>query len=258
MSATADLADVVLPACTYLEKTDLLSLEQLLPAVHADGGQAAVGVEVGSRRGEPGRPEDGRRPVLRQDARRVPQGAPAHRRPGERRLHRHRPHLGPAHERRAAPQHADGALRARSSTRSSRPSRARSSSTSRCSCPYEQEVCDYKEPIEASPSNALAKKYPLTFLSTHTKFRTHSQYCDLPWLNEITANGQGFLEINPTDAKARGIADGNVVRVFNDRGEMKVYAQADRGDQARRGQLLPGRLGHATRSSSTSRVTPTT
>ena len=42
--------------------------------------------------------------------------------------------------------------------------------------PFDQEVCDYKEPIEASPSNPLAKKYPLTFLSTHTRFRTHSQY----------------------------------------------------------------------------------
>jgi anaerobic selenocysteine-containing dehydrogenase len=91
--------------------------------------------------------------------------------------------------------------------------------------PYGQEVCDYKEPIEASASNPLAKKYPLTFLSTHTKFRTHSQYCDLPWLNEVTANGQGFLEINPKDAQARGLAEGQVVRVFNDRGEMKVYAK---------------------------------
>ena len=91
--------------------------------------------------------------------------------------------------------------------------------------PYDQAVCDYKEPIEASPSNPLAKKYPLTFLSTHTKFRTHSQYCDLPWLNEVTADGEGFLEINPKDAQARGIAEGEVVRVFNDRGEMKVYAK---------------------------------
>jgi molybdopterin-containing oxidoreductase family molybdopterin binding subunit len=91
--------------------------------------------------------------------------------------------------------------------------------------PYDQVVCDYKEPIEASPSNALAQKYPLTFLSTHTKFRTHSQYCDLPWLNEVTADGEGFLEINPKDAQARGISEADVVRVFNDRGEMKVYAK---------------------------------
>ena len=91
--------------------------------------------------------------------------------------------------------------------------------------PYDQVVCDYKEPIEASPGNALAQKYPLTFLSTHTKFRTHSQYCDLPWLNEVTADGEGFLEINPKDAQARGISEADVVRVFNDRGEMKVYAK---------------------------------
>ncbi len=113
--------------------------------------------------------------------------------------------------------------------------------------PYGQEVCAYKEPIEASPSNPLAKKYPLTFLSTHTKFRTHSQYCNLAWLNEMTANGEGFLEINPKDAQARGIAEGEVVRVFNDRGEMKVLAKLTQADQAGRGQLLPGRLGHAGR-----------
>jgi molybdopterin-containing oxidoreductase family molybdopterin binding subunit len=91
--------------------------------------------------------------------------------------------------------------------------------------PYDQVVCDYKPPIEAAADNPLAAKYPLTFLSTHTKFRTHSQYCNLPWLNEVTADGEGFLEINPTDAKQRGITEGQVVRVFNDRGEMKVYAK---------------------------------
>jgi anaerobic selenocysteine-containing dehydrogenase len=35
----------------------------------------------------------------------------------------------------------------------------------------------------------------------------------------------GFLEINPDDAQRRGIKDGAVVRVFNDRGEMKVKAR---------------------------------
>jgi len=91
--------------------------------------------------------------------------------------------------------------------------------------PFNQEVCYYEEPIEASPDNELAAKYPLTFLSTHTRFRTHSQYCNLGWMNEITSNGDGFLEINPKDADSRGIADGDVVHVFNDRGEMKVHAR---------------------------------
>ena len=95
--------------------------------------------------------------------------------------------------------------------------------------PYGQELCDHMEPIEASPTNKLFKKYPLVFLSTHTRFRTHSQYVTLPWLNEINNGGDGFLEINPKDARYRGIADGDVVRVFNDRGEMKVRARLTEG-----------------------------
>ena len=91
--------------------------------------------------------------------------------------------------------------------------------------PYGQELCGHQEPIEASPTNPLYKKYPLVFLSTHTRFRTHSQYVNLPWLKEINNGGEGFLEINPKDARPRGIADGDVVRVFNDRGQLKVRAR---------------------------------
>jgi len=91
--------------------------------------------------------------------------------------------------------------------------------------PYDQQLPGFKEPIEASKANPLYKKYPLTFLSTHTRFRTHSQYVNLPWLKEVNNGGQGFLEINPADAKPRGIAEGDVVKVFNDRGSMKVYAR---------------------------------
>lgn len=95
--------------------------------------------------------------------------------------------------------------------------------------PHEQEICDYKEPIEASPNNPLYQKYPLVFLSTHTRFRTHSQYANLPWLKEINNNGEGFLEVNPADAASRGLKTGDVIRIFNDRGEMKVRARLTEG-----------------------------
>lgn len=95
--------------------------------------------------------------------------------------------------------------------------------------PYDQQLPGFKEPIEATPTNPLFKKYPLTFLSTHTRFRTHSQFVNLPWLKEVNNGGQGFLEINPADAKPRGIADGDVVKVFNDRGFMKVHARLTEG-----------------------------
>jgi len=95
--------------------------------------------------------------------------------------------------------------------------------------PYDQQLPGFKEPIEATPTNPLFKKYPLTFLSTHTRFRTHSQFVNLPWLKEVNNGGQGFLEINPADAKPRGIGDGDVVKVFNDRGFMKVNARLTEG-----------------------------
>jgi len=95
--------------------------------------------------------------------------------------------------------------------------------------PYDQQLPGFKEPIEATPTNPLFKKYPLTFLSTHTRFRTHSQFANLPWLKEVNNGGQGFLEINPADAKPRGIGEGDVVKVFNDRGFMKVNARLTEG-----------------------------
>ena len=37
----------------------------------------------------------------------------------------------------------------------------------------------------------------------------------------------GLLEMHATDARARGIADGDHVRVFNRRGEMRLKARVD-------------------------------
>lgn len=88
---------------------------------------------------------------------------------------------------------------------------------------YDMGLPVYKEPIEASPENPLYSKYPLTLITSHTKFRTHTQWGNLPWLLEI--NPKQFLEINPVDAQSRGISDGDTVTVFNDRGSIQVRAR---------------------------------
>ncbi len=224
MSATADLADVVLPACTYLEKTDLLSSNsfylQYMPTAVQPLWESKSDLDA-----------------VTMVAKKMGVGQYFDKTPDE--YLTELLHIGD-------PAGADstvtgltweqlkgGAPHMNMPTVPYVPFFTKEFPTKsgkiefyvEMLVPYGQEVCDYKEPIEASASNPLAKKYPLTFLSTHTKFRTHSQYCDLPWLNEVTANGQGFLEINPKDAQARGLAEGQVVRVFNDRGEMKVYAK---------------------------------
>ena len=72
------------------------------------------------------------------------------------------------------------------------------------------------ESIAATPD--LAKKYPLNIISQHPSFRTHSQYYNLPWIKEIEGPARVFM--SKKDAAARGIADGDKVRIFNDRGEL--------------------------------------
>lgn len=93
--------------------------------------------------------------------------------------------------------------------------------------PYDMPLPLYKEPIEASPTNPLYQKYPLVMITSHTRFRTHTQWNNLPWLREIYQ--KSFIEISPKDAQARSIADGDIVNVFNDRGSIQLVARVTNG-----------------------------
>ena len=93
--------------------------------------------------------------------------------------------------------------------------------------PYNMPLPLYKEPYEASPTNPLYVKYPLVMITSHTKFRTHTQWDNLPWLREILP--KSFLEISPGDAQTRGISDGDSVTVFNDRGQIQLMARITDG-----------------------------
>jgi len=76
----------------------------------------------------------------------------------------------------------------------------------------------YIEPWEG-PEDPLSKKYPLQLITTHFKRRAHSQFETLPWLRELQPQA---LMISSADAQLRNISDGDLVRVFNDRGEVIV------------------------------------
>lgn len=65
----------------------------------------------------------------------------------------------------------------------------------------------------------LAAKYPLTIISQHPAFRTHSQYLNLPWIKEL--EGEPKVYISQQDAAARNIKDGDRVIIFNDRGTLR-------------------------------------
>lgn len=91
---------------------------------------------------------------------------------------------------------------------------------------FGEELPVYREPMEGE-SSPLAGKYPLTFYSTHTRYRVHSQFANVPWARAL--DPEPALNMSPADAAARGIRDGDIVRVFNDRGEMHLKARVNAG-----------------------------
>jgi len=83
------------------------------------------------------------------------------------------------------------------------------------------QVPTYRRMLE-DPLGPLGEKYPLMFIQYHDRLNVHSQHI----LADILAIVQDkpYLQINPADAEPRGIKHGDVIRMFNDRGECKTTA----------------------------------
>src|SRR5690606_17557724 len=64
-----------------------------------------------------------------------------------------------------------------------------------------------------------AERFPLHLVSSQPRHRLHSQLDPGPVSAAGKAAGREPVWINPEDAAARGIGDGDVVRLFNDRGQ---------------------------------------
>lgn len=65
---------------------------------------------------------------------------------------------------------------------------------------------------------ALARRFPLHLLSNQPRVRLHSQHDPAPASRAWKVADRERLEISPPDAADRGLANGDVVRVFNERG----------------------------------------
>ncbi len=82
---------------------------------------------------------------------------------------------------------------------------------------------DFVPPYESRASApALAARYPLAMISPPARHFLNSTFVNVASLRSI--EGEPLLEIHPGDAAARGIADGQMVRVFNDRGSYRCKA----------------------------------
>ncbi|WP_418931316.1 molybdopterin-dependent oxidoreductase [Gordonibacter pamelaeae] len=73
-----------------------------------------------------------------------------------------------------------------------------------------------------------AVRYPFLMVTNHPRWRVHSEHDDVTWLREIRTckveGPDGYLYepvwLNPVDAGRLGLVDGDVVRVYNERGSV--------------------------------------
>ena len=83
----------------------------------------------------------------------------------------------------------------------------------------------WMEKSERSHGGPGSDKFPVWMQSCHPDKRLHSQMCESEQFRETyTVNGREPVYLNPDDAKHRGIKAGDVVRVFNDRGQLLAGA----------------------------------
>ena len=108
-------------------------------------------------------------------------------------------------------------------------------------------------------SSERNRQYPLICMSNHPRWRMHAQGDDIIWTREISTmkikGPDGYLYepvwLNPAEADSRGIKQGDIVRIYNERGAvlggafvterlMPRVAYMDHG--SRWDPIIPGKL----------------
>jgi anaerobic selenocysteine-containing dehydrogenase len=89
-----------------------------------------------------------------------------------------------------------------------------------------------------NPEKEKMKTYPIAIETCHPKFYYHTTYQDVLWLQDEEkkeVNGHLYAPIwmNKKDADDRGIKYGDIVRVFNMRGQILCWARTSE-------QMMPG------------------
>lgn len=82
------------------------------------------------------------------------------------------------------------------------------------------------ETHQENPLGARGEKYPLLCQSNHPRWRVHAEHDDISWLREIpTCKIKGIdgymyepIWIHPSEAEKRGIVNGDIIGMYNERG----------------------------------------
>ena len=92
----------------------------------------------------------------------------------------------------------------------------------------DQQLPTYETPDEAFEENEKHAQYPLVFMQGKSRFRIHAYYSASSWFQEYFGP---IVNMNADDAAARGIANGDDVEVFNDRGSFIARAAVNNAIQ---------------------------
>jgi molybdopterin-containing oxidoreductase family molybdopterin binding subunit len=86
----------------------------------------------------------------------------------------------------------------------------------------------YWEPaLEADVNSPIRAQYPFSVLSDHMRTRTHSQWWDVGYMKDYEP--VPVVRMNPDDAEELGIAEGDAVKLSNDRGFVTLVATINNG-----------------------------
>lgn len=89
-----------------------------------------------------------------------------------------------------------------------------------------------RESVQTAPQ--LAQQYPLAIISPPAHNFMNSSFANLP--SFLAAEKEPYIQLHPDDAGMRGIREGEMVRVFNDRGSFQLRARVT--DKTRNGVVV--------------------
>lgn len=88
-------------------------------------------------------------------------------------------------------------------------------------------------PAEESRLSIKAKEFPLELLARKSDNHLNSTFCNIPIHQKLEGETPNRVELSAMDAIARGIQDGDTVRIFNQRGSIEMPAHVN-------GSVRPG------------------
>lgn len=92
--------------------------------------------------------------------------------------------------------------------------------------PTEYKLPTYEKCFESYEENPIKADYPFYSVSWHDNYAGHTMFNDIKWLDELR---EPYVWLHEEAAAERGIAQGDLVKVYNERGHVVLKCVTTRG-----------------------------